>query len=492
MSPSLSTTPSSAATIITTNASQLPANKSSLVQVITKCTVLPDRKSTAADLKLSVSDLPMLSCYYIQKGLFFSPPRIPIPRLFSLLTRSLSRALSFFPGLAGRLTTNPDDGRIFISCNDVGVEFVHAAAPSLSLPLLLPPAQDVPIEVQSLFALNGAVSYDGHFRPIAAFQFTELGDGALFIGCTANHAVVDGTSFWNFFNAWAELCRSPDTITISRSPDLRRNFFGNSTAVIRFPGKAGPEVTFSVGAPLRERIFSFTSAAIRELKLRANRQVNYSAELYGKQIHDKKLIAEGEEISSFQSLCAQMWRSVTRARKHLRPDAPTTFRMAVNCRHRISPPIDKFYFGNAIQSLPTTANVGEVAEKELCWAAELLHRNVAAHWDDKIRRGVAEWEAAPRCFPLGNPDGAGITMGSSPRFPMYEGNDFGWGSPVAVRSGMANKFDGKFSAFPGRYGGGSVDVEVCLAPDTMAALIEDEEFMHYVSKGYDAEAVNAN
>jgi hypothetical protein len=35
-----------------------------------------------------------------------------------------------------------------------------------------------------------------------------------------------------------------------------------------------------------------------------------------------------------------------------------------------------------------------------------------------------------------------VMMGSSPRFPMYD-NDFGWGRPVGVRSGWANKFDGK-------------------------------------------------
>ncbi|VAH66143.1 unnamed protein product [Triticum turgidum subsp. durum] len=70
-------------------------------------------------------------------------------------------------------------------------------------------------------------------------------------------------------------------------------------------------------------------------------------------------------------------------------------------------------------------------------------------------------------------------MGSSNRFPMYEGNDFGWGRPLAVRSGRANKFDGKMSAFPGRSGDDSVDIEVCLAPDTMAALLRDDEFMHF-------------
>ena len=105
----------------------------------------------------------------------------------------------------------------------------------------------------------------------------------------------------------------------------------------------------------------------------------------------------------------------------------------------------------------------------------------SAHQEGKIRDTVADWEANPRCFPLGNPDGASVTMGSSPRFPMYD-NDFGWGKPVAVRSGRANKFDGKISAFPGRDGNGSVDLEVVLAPETMAGIETDGEFMRYVSK----------
>jgi len=71
-------------------------------------------------------------------------------------------------------------------------------------------------------------------------------------------------------------------------------------------------------------------------------------------------------------------------------------------------------------------------------------------------------------------------MGSSPRFPMYD-NNFGWGRPLAVRSGRANKFDGKISAFPGRDGTGTVDLEVVLAPETMEALESDPEFTRYAT-----------
>ncbi|CAI0450376.1 unnamed protein product [Linum tenue] len=68
-----------------------------------------------------------------------------------------------------------------------------------------------------------------------------------------------------------------------------------------------------------------------------------------------------------------------------------------------------------------------------------------------------------------------MALSSSPRFDVY-GNDFGWGKPVAVRSGSGNKFDGKLTVYPG-VENGSVDVEICLSPETAARLESDTEFM---------------
>jgi hypothetical protein len=110
----------------------------------------------------------------------------------------------------------------------------------------------------------------------------------------------------------------------------------------------------------------------------------------------------------------------------------TTFRMAVNCRHRLRPTISPVYFGNAIQIVATTATVAELAANDLRWAAARLHATVAAHDDGAIRQVAADWDAAPWCFPRGNSDGAALIMVSSPRFPMYDGTDFGWGRAVAV------------------------------------------------------------
>ncbi|KAL1348338.1 hypothetical protein HN51_024340 [Arachis hypogaea] len=476
---------------------------SSAPTLVSKCTIFPDQKSSLSKLKLSVSDLPMLSCHYIQKGcLFTQPTSLSSNQLIPLLKSALSRTLSLFPPLAGRLTTD-SHGYVYISCNDAGVHFLHAAAPALNVLDLLSPL-DVHKSFREFFTFDRKVSYSGHYSPIMAVQVTELADG-FFIGISVNHAVTDGTSFWNFFNTFAQECRGASK-SIRNVPDFRRDSVLISDAVLRLP-EGGPKVTFNADAPIRERIFSFSREAIQKLKARANNRkwtegVN-SVELLRKKSNDNllqkdngngkvttllenwfKSAAETEtvttvEISSFQSVCALLWRAVTRARK-LPASKTTTFRMAVNCRHRLEPKLEPFYFGNAIQSIPTFATAADVLSHDLRWCAEQLNKNVRAHNDATVRQFVKDWESNPRCFPLGNPDGASITMGSSPRFPMYD-NDFGWGRPLAVRSGGANKFDGKISAFPGRDGSGTVDLEVVLAPETMAGLESDPEFMMYAT-----------
>ncbi|PIN24890.1 Shikimate O-hydroxycinnamoyltransferase [Handroanthus impetiginosus] len=469
--------------------------------VVSKSTVFPDQKSAMADLKLSVSDLPMISCHYIQKGVLFTKPPFPIPNLISLLKQSLSRTLTHFPPLAGRLTTDAD-GYVYITCNDAGADFIQSNGSHIQVRDLLGSDDgNVPELFKGCFAFDGMVSYQGHFGALLAVQVTELADG-VFIGCAVNHAVTDGTSFWNFFNTFAELSRG--ATRISRTPDFSRDSVLISPAVLKLPA-GGPNVTFSGDAPVRERIFRFTRESILKLKAKVNNNDNGGidtiAELMGKHSNDTLKFPDGKltplswlkkvisretnltnstaEISSFQSLCALLWRGITRARK-LPASKTTTFRMAVNCRHRLEPKLDPLYFGNAIQSIPTYALAGDVLSKDLLWCAEQLNKNVMAHDNATVRKYVEAWERDPRCFPLGNVDGAMITMGSSPRFPMYD-NNFGWGRPVAVRSGRANKFDGKISAFPGQEGGGSVDLEVILAPETMAGLETDPEFMQYVS-----------
>ncbi|TKY47519.1 acetyltransferase protein [Spatholobus suberectus] len=463
---------------------------SSALTVHSKCTVVPHQNSTLGDLKLSISDLNMLLSHYIQKGCLFPTPSLPSRTLIPHLTNALSRTLSLFPPFAGRLKTDAD-GYVYIACNDAGVEFVHAsaaAAGDISVSDLLSPP-DVPPAFKQLFPFHHKISHTAHSSPIMAFQVTELADG-VFIGCAVCHAVTDGASFWNFFNTFAEVSRGATCPSI-RLPDFRRESILVSKVVLQLPEDF--KVTFDADEPFRERIFSFSPESIQKLKSMVNNRrtaippENVDAvEMLAKLSSDTRLKTvtrgvtdETAEISSFQSLCALVWRCVTRAR-NLEGSKATTFRMAVNVRQRMEPKLGDCYFGNAIQSIATCAAAGDVANKDLRWCAEQLNKRVRAYDSAMVRRAVENWEREPKCFELGNHDGATVQMGSSHRFPMYD-NDFGWGRPLAVRSGGANKFDGKMSAFPGRNGGGAVDLEVVLAPDTMARLESDPEFMFYAS-----------
>ncbi|CAH0395169.1 unnamed protein product [Bemisia tabaci] len=147
---------------------------------------------------------------------------------------------------------------------------------------------------------------------------------------------------------------------------------------------------------------------------------------------------------------------------------------------RLNPRLDPHYFGNVILGATISASADDLLTRDLGWGAGLIHETVAT-WDDStVRREIAAWEREPRMSLYGIAEGPTISMGSSPRFPIYEA-DFGWGRPLAVRSGRNNKCDGKVMVNPAREGDGGVVLEVTLASETMARLEADDELMQYVS-----------
>ncbi|KAK0603153.1 hypothetical protein LWI29_001920 [Acer saccharum] len=101
------------------------------------------------------------------------------------------------------------------------------------------------------------------------------------------------------------------------------------------------------------------------------------------------------------------------------------------------------------------------------------------HTKEKFRNYLESWRENPKIL---TPDGVftsnSFVTSSSPRYNVY-GTDFGWGRPIAVRSGPGNKFDGKITIFPGAKQG-SVDIEACLSPELLQAMGDDAEFMDTV------------
>ncbi|KAE9444790.1 hypothetical protein C3L33_23312, partial [Rhododendron williamsianum] len=273
----------------------------------------------------------MLSANYIQKGLLFIKPQTttndqqnPVKSLLNRLKDSLSLTLVHFYPLAGRLATlkqeNPPSYSVYIDCNNSpGAKFIYATA-DLTIADVLS-LVEVPVVVQSFFDHDRAINHDGHSMSLLSIQVTELIDG-IFIGCSANHAVIDRTSYWHFFEILSNTYSTEKNLEITRPPFLKR-WFPNGHA---------------------------------RLKAKANSE------------------SKSTKISSFQSA----FLVVVRVRR-LPPDPETTCTMTANSRSRTDPPLPNKYFGNSVSRLTGKASVGELLDHGLGWAAWRLHEAVESH-----------------------------------------------------------------------------------------------------------------
>ncbi|KAJ8548397.1 hypothetical protein K7X08_030866 [Anisodus acutangulus] len=181
----------------------------------------------------------------------------------------------------------------------------------------------IPITFRTLFPLNGVINQEGTKYPLLAVQVTELVDGIL-IGCSANHVVVDGISFWHFLTSWSQISRGSDVIPFNISkhvyiPDEKL--------------KSSKKITPPL---LLERVFHLTKQNIAKLKAKASHEMNTTT------------------ISSVQAILAHVWQSVIRCR-HLDYNHETTFEVSIDMRQRLNPPLPQWFFGNAIYPATLTS-----------------------------------------------------------------------------------------------------------------------------------------
>ncbi|KAI3876743.1 hypothetical protein MKX03_019512 [Papaver bracteatum] len=443
-------------------------------------------------IELSKWDLTMLTVGYTQRGLLYSCKEEDKTTMVTRLKTSLALTLDHFFPLAGRLAvrkhshglnaTETATSSVYIDCNSAGAEFIHAIAENITVGNILDPVYVPRVVLESLVSLNNVMNYEGLSKPLLSIQVTELIDG-VFIGCSMNHCICDGTSFWHFFNSWSEISRETTSSThhgISRIPFLKRWFSESAGTPIQLPFSIDSKYfketyTCTTAATstsqLELKFFHFTAENIARLKAKANLCI--SAE------------STGAKISSLQALLAHFWVAITRAR-YLNPDDETSYLVAINYRCRLNPPVSQEYFGNLSGAGLVTVKVGELLERGIGWGALLLNQMIMSHNDKAIRSSCDSWIDKPTLLvPFNSASTSRSThslllTGSSPRFNMY-GNDFGWGRPIAVRStGSSSKLDGVLSAHPGPNEGG-IEIEACLSVETFEALKNNAEFMEFVT-----------
>ncbi|TVU43715.1 hypothetical protein EJB05_10203, partial [Eragrostis curvula] len=403
--------------------------------------------------------------------------------LVDALASSFALALGRFYPFAGRLAAEEhEDGTVTLSlrCIGEGAELVHAAAPEATAADIAA-SLHVPPVVAALCPLNHVLGADAAMDqslPLVAAQVTELTDGGVFIDMSMNHSAGDGAAFWHLFNAWSEIHRGGELRELSTpAPVFRRWFIETSPVPVPMPFGKLEQVARRpferAAAEARESFFTFSAASVEKLRARAKAEMVAGG--------------GGGTISSVEAVLAHLWRAVCRARR-LPPEQSTFYTLVSGCRGRVDG-IPPGYVGNAMVFGKAEATAGEVQEKGLGWTAWLLNRAAASAFDEAgMRASLARWVREPEfTYNMGGlspPGAAAAALVSGVRdlaaLDVF-GNDFGWGKPVAVRSGAGNKADGKVAVFEGPERGGSVSLEVCIAPDALDRLVADQDFMDAVT-----------
>ncbi|XP_007021469.2 PREDICTED: uncharacterized acetyltransferase At3g50280 [Theobroma cacao] len=422
-------------------------------------------KKEVQRIELAPWDLMFLAMDYAPKGLLYYKLKLKKEgelgeTIVHQLKTSLSQTLDYFSPLAGRLATielEDNTSSFFIDCNNAGVLFVHAAANGITISDIIGPSA-VPSFVRTLFQLNEVKNYESTSQPLLAIQVTELADG-IFISCTYNHVVVDGTSFVHFFNCWAEISRG--SIELAKPPALQRWFPNGIEGPVGIPNSYLTYGHDFIPPCLQVRFFHFTKASIANLKAKANAEVGT------------------DKISSLQALLSHIWRTVIRC-KNLDPVEETNFFLPVSAKSRLYQ-LSQQYIGNAMQGKVITMKVKDLLEKGLGNAAWEINKSIASQSEEKMTTFLESWKESPLLLTAGLASTVSnlLVLGGSPRFDYYS-VDFGWGRPIAIRSGVGNKHDGKITV----YGGleeGSMDIEACFIPETLQALANCKEFMNSVA-----------
>lgn len=453
------------------------------IRLISTSTVLPassdDHNEFSHRIELTPWDLKLPLLEPIQMGLFFHKPTDSFSLTTTLvdnLKATISQALAIFYPLAGRLSAieNVDDTiSFFIDCNGAGALFVHAAVDDVTLADVLDPIIIPDDLVYSFFPMKASRNGEAAFTksPLLAVQVTELVDGVI-IACTMNHCAVDGTSYWHFFNVWSEISLSG----LERVSPHSRPVFGRECldGIVELPisiplsrDRILDSGRYAQPQPnLQQRMFRFSKEKVAELKAKANMEM--------------RITNSKDTISSLQALLAHLWKSIARNRR-LDADEDCHYWVVIGMRQRIQPPLPKEYFGNSTKGMPAKFTAREVLEQGLGWVAWKINRVVASQTAGEARKFLEDWEKSPTILDFRRlPANTLLTIGS-PRFDVY-GNDFGWGRPIAVRSGQAGKLDGSLTVYPGAELDGSIDFEVCLSTETLEALAQDAEFVETLAK----------
>ncbi|KAI3688671.1 hypothetical protein L2E82_46423 [Cichorium intybus] len=365
------------------------------------------------------------------------------------LKTSLSKTLTRFYPLAGRLTNNQNA----IDCVDQGVQFSVARVECDLMSIVRNPV----IEELSQLVLMGS----SYIEEQVAIQVNLFDCGGIAVGVCMSHRIADACSFSSFVSHWFALANGPETPLTGPVLD----------SAVLFPpmdsyefNRTGPTVVDPFKKLVTKR-FLFSSLAIKKLKHEAVKS-------------DSTLV--GFNPTRVEVVTALIWKCMAAVYDC---KASVAFHV-VNFRRKMVPSLPDHQFGNLFQMASAVAHettdmgslVGKVrgsfGKIDGEYLKSLMGENgveVARGNFREIRKYISQ-------------EGVGVFRFSSwCRFEVNE-SDFGWGKPVWI-SGTDYNNENSIMLMDSRLVDG-IEAWVVLSEDNMHKLEQDTELQAFV--GYAA------
>ncbi|XP_070018878.1 agmatine hydroxycinnamoyltransferase 1-like [Nicotiana sylvestris] len=208
----------------------------------------------------------------------------------------LQKTLAIYREWAGRLSKDEHENQVIL-LNDEGVRFVEASIDS-TLDQVMPYKPS-----PSLLKLHPSLN---DVKELVQVQLTRFTCGSLVVGFTAHHTVADGHSTSNFFVAWGQACRG---LRVSPLPLHDRTIFNpRNPPLIEYKHK---------GVEFMSKIKK--ECSLNEVHHISNdivvHKVHFTVEFLAKlKAKASSMNDNNKPYSTFESLVAHLWRSITKAR----------------------------------------------------------------------------------------------------------------------------------------------------------------------------------
>eukprot|EP00249_Psilotum_nudum_P001240 c13612_g1_i1 orf=334-1653(-) len=388
--------------------------------------------------------------------IFFFKSVDDFPSIVDSLKSGLPLALELFYPLAGRLALDAD-GRLQLDCNDLGVEFVEAAA---NIPFS--ELEDDCFQYRSFFRFlvrrADLLRSDDFDLPLLSIQVTKFDGGGVSIGIRCSHVICDSYALCHFVISWAELCRK---LSISMVPFHKRTvlrletLFPESSQCGKLTKPVGAETecdaetdVMKPASELARRVFTFTTEMLLALKAKAEKG--------GK-----------GPFTTLEALIAHWWVAAVTARD-LPKEQPVGLLMPMNSRNMLDS-LPNSYFGNPTGGAVVMTTAGELVTGGFTMAVSRIHDTRASYNSQDFCNQIKQAEERNNELPPNFPRSQLMFFMDTPDIPFYE-TDFGWGRPICVRA-EGIKWEGDCIALAGR-GGGGVDVFLGMAAPSMKGVEE--------------------